>query len=118
MSQDFERCDGAVSRLQCRRDRARSFLHDVVPSPASPREPPCPCPIQLCQEHPATLLSIRVSSLRTMVLLASDKGSAMALEVVLDACRVAAGGPREFRALIDVPDSKGNSALALAAKNW
>uniref|UniRef100_A0A1D2A7J2 RING-type domain-containing protein n=3 Tax=Auxenochlorella protothecoides TaxID=3075 RepID=A0A1D2A7J2_AUXPR len=71
----------------------------------------------LCQEHPAALLAIRASRLRTLVLLASDKGSALTLEVVLDACRVAAGGPRELRALIDVPDSKGNSALALAAKN-
>ncbi|KFM27568.1 Serine/threonine-protein phosphatase 6 regulatory ankyrin repeat subunit C [Auxenochlorella protothecoides] len=72
---------------------------------------------RLCQEHPAALLAIRASRLRTLVLLASDKGSALTLEVVLDACRVAAGGPRELRALIDVPDSKGNSALALAAKN-
>lgn len=74
--------------------------------------------MQLCQEHPAALLAIRASRLRTLVLMASDKGSALALEVVLDACRVAAGGPRELRAHIDVPDSKGNSALALAAKNW
>ncbi|KAK2076099.1 hypothetical protein QBZ16_001435 [Prototheca wickerhamii] len=53
---------------------------------------------------------------RTLVLFASEKGSAAALEVVLDACREAARGPQEFRDHINVPDRKGNGPLALAAR--
>lgn len=62
-------------------------------------------------------MSVRSSSRsRTLVLFAAEKGSAAALEVILDSCREVAGGPQQFKDHINIPDRKGNSALALAAR--
>lgn len=74
-------------------------------------------PPQICRENQLALMTVRSSAKsRTLVLFASEKGSAAALEVVLDACREAARGPQEFRDHINVPDRKGNGPLALAAR--
>lgn len=73
--------------------------------------------VQAFSDHPGSALTASGSRYRTLVLLAAERGSAQTLELVLDACRAAAGSQQALVDHLNVPDKKGNSALALAARS-